>query len=209
MDGVPGKCNTSSLRLLYNSIAVSDLLSLVFTSFHTCPPLPFNSPPLYPRPSLSISLTTMVAARSIPQNHLHSSSDPFDLLLRPPQDESPAQREERILAEQQAKRVSDAIDEQLRMERADLKKNQPDVKILLLGQSESGKSTTLKRRSSIIFGGCVTRTRILPTCLIIIMMSARLIQTAPTATNSFHILFSHADTFPRVPAPAHTRGLPS
>ncbi|KAI0246623.1 guanine nucleotide binding protein, alpha subunit [Lactifluus subvellereus] len=87
----------------------------------------------------------MVAARSVPQNSLHSHSDPFDALLRPPQDETPAQREQRILAEQQAKRVSDAIDEQLRIERAELKKNNPDVKVLLLGQSESGKSTTLKQ----------------------------------------------------------------
>ncbi|KAI0296323.1 guanine nucleotide binding protein, alpha subunit [Multifurca ochricompacta] len=71
----------------------------------------------------------MVAAKSIPQNH----------------HETPAQREMRILAEQQAKHISDAIDEQLRVERAELKKNKPDVKILLLGQSESGKSTTLKQ----------------------------------------------------------------
>jgi hypothetical protein len=100
----------------------------------------------------------MVAARSIPQNRLHSSADPFDAVLRPPPDETLAQREARILAEQQAKRVSDAIDEQLRTERAELKKNQPDVKILLLGQSESGKSTTLKRRSHIIVCGlCVLR----------------------------------------------------
>ncbi len=88
----------------------------------------------------------MVAAKSVPQNRRHSSNDPFEAVLRPPPDETPAQREMRILAEQQAKQVSDAIDEQLRVERAELKKNRPDVKILLLGQSESGKSTTLKRR---------------------------------------------------------------
>ena len=88
----------------------------------------------------------MVAAKSVPQNRRHSTVDPFDAVLRPPSDETPAQREMRILAEQQAKQVSDAIDEQLRVERAELKRNRPDVKILLLGQSESGKSTTLKRR---------------------------------------------------------------
>jgi hypothetical protein len=88
----------------------------------------------------------MVPARSIPQNPVHSSADPFDAVLRPPRDETPSQREARILAEQHAKQVSDAIDEQLQVERTELKKKQPDVKILLLGQSESGKSTTLKRR---------------------------------------------------------------
>jgi hypothetical protein len=88
----------------------------------------------------------MVPTKSIPQNRVHSTADPFDAVLRPPRDETPSQREARILAEQHAKRVSDAIDEQLQVERAELKKNQPDVKILLLGQSESGKSTTLKRR---------------------------------------------------------------
>lgn len=88
----------------------------------------------------------MFAAKSLPQNHL---ADPFDTILRPPPGETSAQRDTRILAEQLAKRVSDAIDEQLRAERAELKKNRPDVRILLLGQSESGKSTTLKRTCSI------------------------------------------------------------
>lgn len=88
----------------------------------------------------------MVAAKSVPQNHL---ADPFEAALRPPPGETPAQRDARILAEHLAKQVSDAIDEQLRVERAELKKSSPDVRILLLGQSESGKSTTLKRTFSI------------------------------------------------------------
>lgn len=91
---------------------------------------------------LSLTLTAMVAAKSVPQNHL---ADPFEAALRPPPGETPAQRDARILAEQRAKQVSDAIDEQLRVERAELKKSSPDVRILLLGQSESGKSTTLKQ----------------------------------------------------------------
>jgi hypothetical protein len=92
----------------------------------------------------------MVAARSIPKNSLRSPADPFDAVLHPPPDETPAQRESRVLAEQRAKQRSDAIDEQLRVERAELKKSHPDVKVLLLGQSESGKSTTLKRRYPIV-----------------------------------------------------------
>ena len=109
----------------------------------------------------------MVAAKSVPQNRRHSTVDPFDAILRPPSDETPAQREMRILAEQQAKQVSDAIDEQLRVERAELKRNRPDVKILLLGQSESGKSTTLKRRclpSYFLLGAEWAHTHLIPMC---------------------------------------------
>lgn len=41
-------------------------------------------------------------------------------------------------AEAEARRVSDSIDEQLRQERMALKKKRKPVKVLLLGQSESG-----------------------------------------------------------------------
>jgi len=88
----------------------------------------------------------MVAAKSVPQNRF---TDPFEAALRPPPGETPTQRDARILAEHLAKQASDAIDEQLRVERAELKRSTPDVRILLLGQSESGKSTTLKRTFSI------------------------------------------------------------
>ena len=71
------------------------------------------------------------------------ADDPLSRALQPPPDESPGERDERIRAEREAKRVSDEIDDQLRKERAALKKKRP-VRVLLLGQSESGKSTTLK-----------------------------------------------------------------
>ena len=87
-------------------------------------------------------MSTLTASRG---DHRKSLSDPFLVMLRPPKDETPAQRDQRILAEQAAKNISDTIDEQLKLERAELKKNKADVKVLLLGQSESGKSTTLKR----------------------------------------------------------------
>ncbi|KAI0054938.1 G-alpha-domain-containing protein [Artomyces pyxidatus] len=85
-------------------------------------------------------------SKSSPQTQRRSlSDDPLAAAMRPPEDESPAQRELRILTEQQAKQISDAIDEQIRLDKAELKKNKPDVQVLLLGQSESGKSTTLKQ----------------------------------------------------------------
>ncbi|KAH9848956.1 G-alpha-domain-containing protein [Lenzites betulinus] len=69
--------------------------------------------------------------------------DPLAAALAPPAGETAAERAVRLRAEAQAKAVSDAIDERLREERA-ASKRQRSFKLLLLGQSESGKSTTLK-----------------------------------------------------------------
>ncbi|KAJ7454919.1 guanine nucleotide binding protein, alpha subunit [Mycena galericulata] len=69
--------------------------------------------------------------------------DPLTAALAPPPNETPVQREVRERAESEAKRVSDEIDAQLRRERESEKKRKP-VKLLLLGQSESGKTATLK-----------------------------------------------------------------
>ncbi|GJE88993.1 guanine nucleotide-binding protein subunit alpha [Phanerochaete sordida] len=70
--------------------------------------------------------------------------DPLALALAPPADESDQQRVQRLQEEERARRVSEEIDEQLRKEGAALKKQKKPIKVLLLGQSESGKSTTLK-----------------------------------------------------------------
>lgn len=74
---------------------------------------------------------------------MHESDDPLTRALAPPPGETPEQRELRLSAEAEARRVSDQIDEALTRERAALKKKKV-MKMLLLGQSESGKSTTLK-----------------------------------------------------------------
>jgi len=71
-------------------------------------------------------------------------SDPFWAALQPPPNESPADRDRRLFAEFEAKRVSDGIDEMLRQEKKE-RRMKSEIKILLLGQSESGKSTTLKQ----------------------------------------------------------------
>jgi len=77
-------------------------------------------------------------------------SDPLAAALLPPPDESPNDRELRIKAENEAKKVSDSIDEMLRRERIERKRTKTDVNVLLLGQSESGKSTTLKRKRTTV-----------------------------------------------------------
>ncbi|KAJ7484692.1 guanine nucleotide binding protein, alpha subunit [Mycena latifolia] len=82
-------------------------------------------------------MPTKVRRRSVDE-------DPFAMVLAPPEGETDEQREVRLLLEKEAKEMSDSIDEQLSRERAQEKKGPRPVKVLLLGQSESGKSTTLK-----------------------------------------------------------------
>lgn len=74
--------------------------------------------------------------------------DPLTLAIAPPADETPEARALRLQLEDEARRTNDEIDEMLRQERAALRKRKKPVKVLLLGQSESGKSTTLKSASS-------------------------------------------------------------
>ncbi|KAJ6528245.1 G-protein alpha subunit [Mycena vulgaris] len=78
------------------------------------------------------------------RTHHSQLSDPFSLALQPPVDETPAARLARVEREQEQKRISDQIDDELRKERAEKKRNKREVHVLLLGQSESGKSTVLK-----------------------------------------------------------------
>lgn len=73
-----------------------------------------------------------------------NDDDPLAQAIAPPANESQHQRELRMRAEQEAQRISDAIDEELNRQRTADKKSPKPIKILLLGQSESGKSTTLK-----------------------------------------------------------------
>ena len=65
--------------------------------------------------------------------------DPFAVFHAPPPNETPGERAARIEKEAEAKRISDQIDEQLKAERLALKKQKYVVRVLLLGQSESGE----------------------------------------------------------------------
>ncbi|KAF8144347.1 G-alpha-domain-containing protein [Mycena galopus ATCC 62051] len=81
----------------------------------------------------------------VARTHKTQLSDPIALVLQPPPNETPAERQKRVELEQEQKRVNDLIDDDLRKDRADRKKRaRREVKVLLLGQSESGKSTVLK-----------------------------------------------------------------
>uniref|UniRef100_A0A0W0EZX8 Guanine nucleotide-binding protein alpha-4 subunit n=1 Tax=Moniliophthora roreri TaxID=221103 RepID=A0A0W0EZX8_MONRR len=72
------------------------------------------------------------------------SDDPLDQVLKPPPDETPEQAALRIQREDEARQISLAIDASIKAERQARKKKRI-VRLLLLGQSESGKSTTLRQ----------------------------------------------------------------
>ena len=49
--------------------------------------------------------------------------------------ETPAQREERLEHEREAKRINDEIDAQIEIEKSERRRRRPDIRIILLGQS--------------------------------------------------------------------------
>jgi len=65
-------------------------------------------------------------------------SDPFYDLMKPPEDETPAQKTARLTREADAQRVNDAIEDRIKEDRARTKREEELIKVLLLGQSESG-----------------------------------------------------------------------
>ena len=70
---------------------------------------------------------------------LPGPTDPFYEFMQPPPDETPAQKTARMKRELDAQRHSDSIDEDIKLERAKVDKQRNVIKVLLLGQSESGQ----------------------------------------------------------------------
>lgn len=64
---------------------------------------------------------------------LRREEDPLARVFAPPPDETPADRQARLHAEAEAKRISDAIDEELQQEAKASKKGPRPMKMLLLG----------------------------------------------------------------------------
>jgi hypothetical protein len=89
-----------------------------------------------------------------PSNDGLSQLDPLACAIAPAKDETPEQRIARLQAEEQAKKLSDDIDKFLKKSAASgdyldgHRKKAMAVKVLLLGQSECGKSTALKSTSN-------------------------------------------------------------
>ncbi|KAJ8519069.1 hypothetical protein ONZ45_g3954 [Pleurotus djamor] len=76
---------------------------------------------------------------------IYSQDDPISAALQPSALETELERKLRVEQEAEAKRISEEIDEELRLERERMKRSKGDVKLLLLGQAESGKSTLQKQ----------------------------------------------------------------
>ena len=78
---------------------------------------------------------------------IYSADDPLAFAIRPPSTETEEERMLRMALETEARRISDLIDEDLRVERERIKRRRAsgEVKLLLLGQAESGKSTLQKQ----------------------------------------------------------------
>ncbi|GJE86339.1 G-alpha-domain-containing protein [Phanerochaete sordida] len=76
---------------------------------------------------------------------LHDTPDPFAKVLAPPADESPEQAQARVRAERRAAERSKTIDAELESAGKRMTEQKSGVlKMLLLGQSGSGKTTVLK-----------------------------------------------------------------
>ncbi|KAG8779421.1 hypothetical protein FRC16_003431, partial [Serendipita sp. 398] len=81
--------------------------------------------------------------KSVPVDHLNN--DPLSQVIAPPKDESPEERLARQAVEEKARKISDDIDKFLKRDGdAAEKRKSSTVRVLLLGQSECGKSTALK-----------------------------------------------------------------
>lgn len=75
-----------------------------------------------------------------------ASQNPFISGSLPPEGETPQERFQREREEARAKAVSDAIDEAIEQDRVAFERYQKAIKVLLLGQSESGQFASVLGR---------------------------------------------------------------
>ena len=80
--------------------------------------------------------------------------DPFAHFTKPPPDETPDERARRLSEEQDAAKRSKDIDDALAAEKRELERKSKMIKVLLLGQAESGKSTTLRSMCPVFIVCC-------------------------------------------------------
>lgn len=99
-----------------------------------------DSPRLVDSPDFSKNTFHVSANKSEHRRGLTSS------VLSPPSGESPAEGRMRLKSGNDTEKGNESIDKMIEIEpKRNAQKPQEEVNILLLGQSESGKSTALKR----------------------------------------------------------------
>ncbi|KIK55033.1 hypothetical protein GYMLUDRAFT_62818 [Collybiopsis luxurians FD-317 M1] len=147
---------------------------------------------------------------SSPASVKTAPDDPFEQFLKPPPGETPADRELRLAQEEEALRISMAIDASIKAERQARKKVRI-VRLLLLGQSESetdwavkGKSTTLRQFQRLYTPTAFREERILWRAVIQlnIVRSVRIILDALNRPSS-------PPLSPSTSPKSHTRSLPN
>jgi guanine nucleotide-binding protein alpha-1 subunit len=80
------------------------------------------------------------------RSRARADSDPLSRLLKPSAGETPQERQARLEQEALAQKISDAIDEQLRKEKAEKTKSRKEIRVLLLGELSSvGRSCHYRR----------------------------------------------------------------
>ncbi|EPS98032.1 hypothetical protein FOMPIDRAFT_1031729 [Fomitopsis schrenkii] len=80
---------------------------------------------------------------------LATPPDPLDLALRPPENESDEDRKARLSAEEEAKKVSDMIDEELKAQERAEKRGVKPIKILLLDREQAFRAERASWRAVI------------------------------------------------------------
>lgn len=140
-----------SIGCVGSVIGVAQLITISFSPHLFSSPLVQNSvwiPQIRPYgPRLlhpPLPRTTTPFPGSMVSKVIRGLEDPLSHLTAPPPNETPDARWAREQHEAQARRISEQIDEELRTERQAQKRQKKPIKVLLLGQSESGKSTTVK-----------------------------------------------------------------
>ena len=112
---------------VFGSSSVKTLLSFISLSLS----LSLSSPSSITTCTIfAIMLRTQTRTSSI-----YSADDPLALALKPPLSESEIERQNRIDAELEAKRISDKIDEEIRQERESKKKANMEVKVSVCDNS--------------------------------------------------------------------------
>ena len=87
----------------------------------------------------AINILVSIVSSSTIEMGTTDNPDPFAIFHTPPPNETAGERAAREEREAAARKVSDRIDEELKQEKARLKR-QKVIRVLLLGQSESGES---------------------------------------------------------------------